>query len=107
MNIELLAFDGCPNVDETEQRILRALRDERCTATIVRTAIVDSDEAVAQRFLGSPTVRVDGVDVEPLANERTEFGFMCRMYGHGANATGTPPVAMIRAAIRRRLEAGT
>jgi hypothetical protein len=33
-----------------------------------------------ERFLGSPTVRVDGQDVEPGARERDDFGIKCRLY---------------------------
>ncbi|MBS1879563.1 MAG: hypothetical protein JST31_08625, partial [Actinobacteria bacterium] len=57
------------------------------------------EEAEHERFLGSPTVRVDGVDVEPGADERTDFGLKCRIYRTGEGASGAPPRAWIEAAI--------
>jgi hypothetical protein len=39
---------------------------------------------VAARFLGSPTVRVDGRDIEPGAAGRTTYAYACRTYGDAA-----------------------
>ena len=49
--------------------------------------IHDEVDALRRQFLGSPSVRVDGVDIEPGAAERTEYAFGCRLYG----ASGVPP----------------
>jgi hypothetical protein len=54
-------------------------------------------EAQRLRFLGSPTIRIDGVDIEPSAEERTEFSLSCRMYG----ASGVPPAALVAEALTR------
>ncbi|MEO7144953.1 MAG: hypothetical protein ABI165_15760, partial [Bryobacteraceae bacterium] len=52
--------------------------------------------AVHIGFLGSPTVRIDGVDIERSARQRTSFGMMCRTYdGSG----GVPSEELIRRAI--------
>jgi hypothetical protein len=50
------------------------------------------DEAAAQRerFLGSPTVRVDGRDVEPGAEQRDDFGLKCRLYRLPTGLRGAP-----------------
>jgi hypothetical protein len=46
----------------------------------VRLRLIDSHEqAVAERFLGHPTVRIDGMDVDPTAGDRTEYAFACRL----------------------------
>lgn len=61
---------------------------------------VESAEAAdRERFLGSPTVRVDGVDVEPGAEERTDFGLKCRIYRTPEGMSGMPSPAWIEAAI--------
>lgn len=101
MRIEVLSFDGCPNVDGTEDSIARALAQQGCDAEIVRTKVDTPEQAAALRFLGSPSVRVNGEDVEPAANARTSFGLMCRTYADGDESTGAPPIAMIYAAIHR------
>jgi hypothetical protein len=58
--------------------------------------------ATAQQvgFLGSPTIRVDGQDVEPAARAARVFGMMCRTYTDGGQRTGVPPPEWIRAAVR-------
>ena len=58
------------------------------------------DDAVGLRFLGSPTVRVDGRDVEPGAEERHEFVFSCRVYRGSRGFSGKPDEAWIRDALR-------
>ena len=59
------------------------------------------DVARRLRFLGSPSVRVDGEDVEPSANFRSAYGLMCRTYRVGSESSEKPAFGMIRAAIRR------
>lgn len=59
------------------------------------------EEAEAYRFLGSPTLRVDGRDIEPGADERTDFGFKCRVYRGAAGLRPTPPDELIVAALDR------
>lgn len=51
-------------------------------------------------FLGSPTVRVDGRDVEPGADVREDFGLKCRLYRTEDGLTGTPAEEWLVAAIR-------
>jgi hypothetical protein len=59
-----------------------------------------ADAGVAElRFLGSPTVRVDGRDVEPGAHERHEFAFSCRVYQTERGPAGQPEEAWLRDAL--------
>ena len=51
------------------------------------------------RFLGSPTVLVDGVDVEPSARNSDQIGFGCRIYTCGDKRVGVPGEDLIRAAL--------
>ena len=100
MLIELLAFEGCPNAEVAHERIVLALAGR--PATIVQIEVDTPDLAIAHRFLGSPSVRVNGQDVEADAYRRRDFGLMCRTYPTSAERSeGAPSVAMIRAAIAR------
>jgi len=58
------------------------------------------EDAERERFLGSPTVRIDGSDVEPGAGERDDFGLKCRLYRSGGMTSGVPPREWVVAAIR-------
>jgi Alkylmercury lyase len=61
---------------------------------------VESDaEAQRLRFLGSPSVRVDGHDVEPGADARDDFGLKCRLYRTVDGLCGVPPDVWVLAAL--------
>jgi hypothetical protein len=61
----------------------------------------DAGQAIAARFLGSPSIRVNGRDVEPDAQGRSNFGLNCRLYRLGAGVDRAPPVSLIVAALGR------
>jgi hypothetical protein len=105
MHIEILTFEGCPNAGRTRDAVEQAVRLEGADAIVDDREVDTPALAEHLRFLGSPSVRIDGQDVEPSALERTGYGLMCRVYDHGAVVTGAPSVAMIRAAIRRHAAA--
>jgi hypothetical protein len=78
--VEVLYFDDCPNHEELLRRLRRLLADHDIDADLVTTRVDSDDDARRLRFLGSPTVRVNGRDVDPTAVDRTEFGLQCRLY---------------------------
>lgn len=96
MTIELLYFDGCPGFAELLPRV-RALAAGRADVELRPVESVEAAERL--RFLGSPTLRVNGCDVDPDAADRTDFGMKCRLYRTGAGQTHSPPDAWIRRAI--------
>lgn len=53
--------------------------------------VPDDEQAQRERFLGSPTIRVDGRDIEPGAAARTDYGLKCRIYQTPAGLSGLPP----------------
>ena len=90
MTLELLYFDGCPNHEALLPHLEQLLRGAEIQATIRLRRIADDTAAQHERFLGSPTVRVDGHDVEPDAADRTDFGLKCRLYLTDAGLRGSP-----------------
>jgi hypothetical protein len=78
--IELLYFDGCPHYEALLQHLRELLQSVGAGYRIQFHRIRDEQAARRERFLGSPTVRVDGYDVEPGASERRNFGMTCRLY---------------------------
>ncbi len=101
-NIDVLIFDGCPNIEPTLKRVRAAITAaQREEDAIIRVVRIETDEdAQRERFLGSPSVRVDGVDVEQAARARTDFGLQCRVYSVGERLDGAPPVEWIGSALR-------
>ena len=86
--VEVLYFDGC----RSHERVLPTVRrlPTRVDATVAIRRVETAEEADAARFLGSPTVRVNGVDIEPGADARTDFGLKCRLYRTPDGLSGEP-----------------
>jgi hypothetical protein len=100
VRLELLYFDGCPHY-EALVPVLAALAAD-CGAELRLRRIDSARAAEEERFLGSPSVRVDGVDVDPEAGDRTDFGLQCRVYQSEQGQSREPPVRWIRAALEDR-----
>jgi hypothetical protein len=100
--IEVLYFDGCPNHQPLVERLPHLLARERIEAHIVLRRVVDAEEAEREGFLGSPTVRIDGHDIEAGSAERRDFGLKCRVYRTSSGLAGLPPDELILEALLRR-----
>ena len=100
MKVEILYFSGCPNHALAVDRVREVLQQEGTTADMVEVEVKDSVTAQQVGFLGSPSVRVDGQDVEPAARTACAFGMMCRTYIDGGRRAEVPPPEWIRAAVR-------
>lgn len=79
MKVELLYWDGCPSVAEARDLLAKALAERGIVQPIVEREILTHDEAVAARFPGSPTILIDGVDVD-AAGADTHYSLTCRIY---------------------------
>jgi hypothetical protein len=99
LKIEVFYIDGCPNHQPTVDRVNELLEDLGLTAEVMNIRVIDSETALATRFLGSPTVHVNGVDVERSAHSSNHFGLMCRTYLDGSRLEGIPPTELIRQAL--------
>lgn len=102
--VEILYFDGCPNHEAARELVERVAAEVRVEPEIDLVKVPDADAAVTLRFLGSPTVRVDGRDVEPGAEERRQFVFSCRVYRSERGFSGHPDEAWIRSALTEATE---
>ncbi|SRR5712691_3560160 len=97
MRIEVLYFDGCPNHAPTVERVKQIAGDLGLQIGVEEMNVTSVDEAQRLRFLGSPTVRVNGIDIEPSAQGRTNYGLSCRVY---SGLSGLPPDDLIVAALQ-------
>lgn len=96
MKIEVLYVANCPNHAVALGRLREALSLERVGVILSEVLVQDTEAARSLRFPGSPTIRVNGRDVEPSAE--SSFGLMCRLYPDGS---GAPSSRCLRAAIQR------
>jgi hypothetical protein len=97
--VEILYFEGCPNHEPARALVERLATELDVEPAIELVEVVDPEAAVALRFLGSPTVRIDGVDVEPGAEERRDFAFSCRIYRRDGGASEQPEESWVRNAL--------
>jgi hypothetical protein len=79
MDIEFLYWEGCPSYPEARQLLDDVLSDRRIDAEVKVREVESQAEAEALRFPGSPTIRVDGRDVDPDGAEARP-ALMCRIY---------------------------
>jgi len=102
MKIELLYFDGCPSYQQALQNLKAVIDEERLDATVELVKVSSPEEAKARRFLGSPTIQIDGVDLERPEAVGSGIGFGCRVYAHNGHLSGWPSKEHIRAALAER-----
>ena len=99
--VEILTFDGCPNRSGAVELVDRVLSETGIAASVEVVDVSDPETAAALRFLGSPTIRVDGEDVEPGAGERRDFVLACRLYRTEAGLQGQPDARWLAGALAR------
>lgn len=100
MKIEILYFDGCPNHALADQRVREVLNELGIQTEVVQVNVENEATAQEVQFPGSPTIRVNGVDVAPGTNGEP-FGMRCRVYPTSSGFVGAPDKDTIRTAIVR------
>lgn len=99
VTIEVLHFEGCPNHLLAIERIHEVLEEEGISAEVRETNVDDVFMAQTLGFQRSPSVRVNGLDVEPAARSASDYGMMCRTYAVDGRREGLPSREMVRRAI--------
>jgi hypothetical protein len=97
--VDLVFEAGCPHVDDARTLLRQALLDAGLPALWREWNRDAADTPLSLRGLGSPTILVNGADViasEPAPEIARANG--CRLYQHGSELRGVPPVdAIVRA----------
>jgi hypothetical protein len=102
VQIDFYYFADCPSHEDALARLKSLLAQEGLTADIRVAEVMSEEEAEDLAFIGSPTIRVDGEDIDPGAAERHDYGLSCRVYQRAdGRISPLPPPEMIAAALRR------
>jgi hypothetical protein len=102
MRVELLWWEGCPSHPETLADLRRSLSEEGVDAEVEMVEVQSDEQARAERFPGSPTIRIDGEDIFPCAGP-APHSLTCRVYRlRDGRPSPTPDPEDLRDAIRRR-----
>jgi hypothetical protein len=74
MRIEVLYIDGCPHFPATIDAMKRCLGQLGLTCPITEMSVLDQNMAVSIGFQGSPTIRINGLDIELSARNESRLG---------------------------------
>jgi len=99
--VEVLTFEGCPNGPAALQLVEQVSRELRLDPEIRLVDVPDQEAAIGARFLGSPTIRVDGADIDPhiRSADSSAVGVSCRIFSTDAGPAGLPDPDWLRAAL--------
>jgi hypothetical protein len=104
MQVELLKIPDCPGADIAYDR-LREVLDGLGVGEAIRTIEIATEERARQlRFPGSPTLRIDGRDVEPSAERIGQYALACRLYESRGTVDNAPSTLTIRRSVKAALE---
>ncbi len=102
MKIKLLYFDGCPSYEYALRNLREAIAEEAMDTIVELINVTSPEQAERLRFLGSPTIQIDDVDLEGPEAVNAGVGYGCRVYGDDGQMRGWPSKEQIRAALRAR-----
>jgi len=101
--VEILYTDACPFWKETMKMIDEVMKELNLAATVKKTRITSEEEAKRYGFPGSPTVRVNGVDIDPAARDMPSY-IGCRIYTFKGRTYESPPKKMMTTGFKRLIK---
>jgi hypothetical protein len=104
--IEMLAWSGCPSHPVAEEQLRAILNDAGLPDVTIETSWIEDEEtALARRFVGSPSFRVDDQELIP-ASDADSYALTCRVYRLAdGRYSPTPDLGQLRAAVLARFAA--
>ena len=103
MKIELLHFRECHVYKTTLENIKEVIKEKGLDTEVNLKEIKNDKQALSNKFLGSPTVRINGMDIEPNAQKINKYSMTCRLYLENGVVNELPSKRMIRQAIDKTL----
>jgi hypothetical protein len=100
VKIEVLYVPDCPHHPSAVKQLREVLSAEGVQTEINEVAVKDAQDAKKYAFRGSPTIRINGRDIEGGLHSPTFIELACRMYP-GAKEAGVPPLEMMQRAVRK------
>ena len=99
MQVSFLYYEECPSYDLALERLREVMTEEDIPGELEVFKVETEDQAHQLRFVGSPTIRVDGQDIDPPSDPR--YALTCRVYRlEDDRISPLPSKDMIRRALR-------
>ena len=95
MRVELLFAEDDPAVMAARQNLVEVLTEDAFETPIQLVAVGSAEDAELLGLRGTPTIRIDGADIDP--DWDGPVGMAARDYGDGP----VPPKDLIRRAVER------
>lgn len=105
LKIRFLYFEGCPHAAAALRLLKRVLQEQGISGDVELVEVRSQEEAEQYRFLGSPTIQINGLDIEKERRADSPM-FGCRIYQGPGGTTGVPPAHMIVRALEEAMEGG-
>jgi hypothetical protein len=74
VQMRVLCSEGCANASPTLDLVKDVAQDLNIPINIEMVTVGTQEQAQELRFLGSPTVQIEGLDIEPSARDSLAFG---------------------------------
>jgi len=74
VQIRILGSEGCANTPPTVELVKNIAQNLNIPVNIETVMVGSQEQAQQLRFLGSPTVQIDALDIEPSASDSVAFG---------------------------------
>jgi hypothetical protein len=103
MNITFLWFDECANHQQARQLLQEVMSERGVKGEVEEVNATSHEVAEKYRFPGSPTIRIDGADIEPGFVDPGDYTPRCRLYATPSGIGGLPERRWIEDAIDRAL----
>ena len=78
MRVSFLYYEECPSHDLALERLREVMTEEGIFKEVEVFKVETEDQARELRFVGSPTIRVEGQDIDPPSDSR--YVLTCRAY---------------------------
>jgi hypothetical protein len=78
VQVSFLYYEDCPSYDLALERLREVMAEEGIPGEVEVIKVDTEEQARELRFAGSPTIRVDGQDIDPPGD--SHYGLMCRAY---------------------------
>lgn len=99
MRVSFLYYEECPSHELALGRLREVMAEEGIPSEVEVVKVESEDQARQLRFVGSPTIRVDGLDIDPPSDSL--YALTCRAYSlEGDRISPLPSREMIRRAFR-------
>ncbi len=102
MRVSFLFYEECPSHDLALERLREVMAEEGIPDEVEVIKVETEEQVCGLRFAGSPTIRVDGQDIDPPSDSHNSyFALACRAYRlEDGRISPLPSKHMIRRALK-------